>query len=86
MTVRPAEDADDDCVVPAQLRHGVAANGPLREAVSRLCEERGLDLKLVPLELCTDNAAMIAAASQSSRSLAWPEYLAFDPLATPWRS
>lgn len=68
------------------LGGGVAANGPLREAVSRLCEERGLDLKLVPLELCTDNAAMIAAASQSSRPLAWPEYLGFDPLASPWRS
>ncbi len=46
------------------LGGGVAANGPLREAVGRLCEEHGVRLKLVPIELCTDNAAMIGSAAR----------------------
>src|SRR5262249_30652037 len=41
------------------LGGGVAANGPLRTAVAGLCEEAGVRLKLLPLALCTDNAAMI---------------------------
>jgi N6-L-threonylcarbamoyladenine synthase len=60
------------------LGGGVAANGPLREAVSALCEERGVRLKLVPLRLCTDNAAMIGSAARFAESLAYPEYLAYD--------
>jgi N6-L-threonylcarbamoyladenine synthase len=72
------------------LGGGVAANGPLRDAVAALCEERGLRLKLVPLELCTDNAAMIASAARFAPSLAYPDYLSYDafsssrpPLAVP---
>ena len=42
------------------LGGGVAANGPLRERVAALCEERGLRMKLVATQLCTDNAVMIA--------------------------
>ncbi len=64
------------------LGGGVAANGPLREAVSELCRERGIRLKLVPLPLCTDNAAMIAAASVHTRPVEWPDYLGFDAFAT----
>ena len=60
------------------LGGGVAANGPLREAVTGLCAERGLRLKLVPLRLCTDNAAMIAAAARYAPPLRYPEYLAYD--------
>jgi N6-L-threonylcarbamoyladenine synthase len=72
------------------LGGGVAANGPLREAVSTLCEEQGVRLKLVPLELCTDNAAMIGSAARFTPSLPYPEYLAYDafpsnrpPVAAP---
>ena len=49
------------------LGGGVAANGALREAVAGLCERRGVRLKLVPLELCTDNAAMIGSAARFAR-------------------
>ena len=63
------------------LGGGVAANGPLRDAVSELCEERGLRLKLVPGALCTDNAAMIAAAASNTDPVEWPGYLDFDPVA-----
>ena len=41
---------------------GVAANGPLRQALSRLAVEAGLKFVAPPLELCGDNAAMIAWA------------------------
>jgi tRNA N6-adenosine threonylcarbamoyltransferase len=60
------------------LGGGVAANGPLRESVAALCAERGLRLKLVPLKLCTDNAAMIASAARFAPALPFPDYLAFD--------
>ncbi|HVL64416.1 MAG TPA: tRNA (adenosine(37)-N6)-threonylcarbamoyltransferase complex transferase subunit TsaD [Actinomycetota bacterium] len=40
---------------------GVAANSGLRKGLSDACEERGLTLTVPPLELCTDNAAMVAA-------------------------
>jgi tRNA N6-adenosine threonylcarbamoyltransferase len=60
------------------LGGGVAANGPLREAVRELCEERGVRLKLVPLELCTDNAAMIGSAARFAPPLPYPDYLSYD--------
>jgi N6-L-threonylcarbamoyladenine synthase len=60
------------------LGGGVAANGPLREAVTALCEERGVRLKLVPLKLCTDNAAMIASAARFAPALPYPDYLSYD--------
>ncbi len=68
------------------LGGGVAANGPLRQAVTELCEERGIRLKLVPVSLCTDNAAMIAAAAAHTDPIAWPGYLDFDAFATGQRS
>ena len=64
------------------LGGGVAANGPLRRAVAELCERRDLDLKLVPGELCTDNAAMIAAAALDAEALPYPDYLAYDAFAS----
>jgi len=41
---------------------GVAANPALRDALRAAMEERGVHFSVPPLELCTDNAAMIAAA------------------------
>jgi len=64
------------------LGGGVAANGPLRDAIAALCEERGIPLKLVPRKLCTDNAAMIGSAARFSPALAFPDYLDFDAFAT----
>ena len=60
------------------LGGGVAANGPLREAVAGLCEERGVRLKLVPPALCTDNAAMIGSAARFAQALPYPDYLSYD--------
>ncbi|SDX54089.1 O-sialoglycoprotein endopeptidase [Marininema mesophilum] len=44
------------------LAGGVSANSALREALASRCREEGIILRVPPLELCTDNAAMIAAA------------------------
>jgi N6-L-threonylcarbamoyladenine synthase len=44
------------------LTGGVAANGPLRAALTAEAAEHGLTLHLPPGRLCTDNAAMIGAA------------------------
>ncbi len=64
------------------LGGGVAANGPLREAAAALCESRGIELKLVPPQLCTDNAAMIGSAARFAPRIPYPDYLAYDAFAT----
>jgi N6-L-threonylcarbamoyladenine synthase len=64
------------------LGGGVAANSELRERTQALCDELGLRLKLVPISLCTDNAAMIASAARFSEPIPYPDYLGFDAFAT----
>ena len=63
------------------LGGGVAANGPLRAAIGELCEARGVRLKLVAPELCTDNAAMIASAARYATVTPYPDYLGWDAAA-----
>jgi N6-L-threonylcarbamoyladenine synthase len=53
---------------------GVAANSELRAALP--------DAAFAPLELCTDNAAMIASAARYGRPLQYPRYLALDAYAS----
>lgn len=48
-----------DCVA---IVGGVAANRRLRETMQRMATQKGFRAVFPPLELCTDNAAMIAAA------------------------
>jgi N6-L-threonylcarbamoyladenine synthase len=64
------------------LGGGVAANTLLRERTAALCDRLGLKLKLVPIELCTDNAAMIASAARFLEPIPYPDYLDFDAFAT----
>jgi N6-L-threonylcarbamoyladenine synthase len=61
---------------------GVAANRLLRERAESL----GVDVKVPPPELCTDNAAMIASAARWVEPLRYPAYLALDAYATGRRS
>jgi N6-L-threonylcarbamoyladenine synthase len=63
------------------LGGGVAANTLLRERVAALCEREGLELKLVPRELCTDNAAMIGSAARFLEPTPYPGYLGWDARA-----
>jgi N6-L-threonylcarbamoyladenine synthase len=60
------------------LGGGVAANARLRERAAGL----GVELKVPPPELCTDNAAMIASAARWVEPLAFPDYLGLDAYAT----
>jgi N6-L-threonylcarbamoyladenine synthase len=53
---------------------GVAANSGLRTALP--------EAAFAPLELCTDNAAMIASAARYAPRLAYPRYLALDAYAS----
>jgi N6-L-threonylcarbamoyladenine synthase len=41
---------------------GVGANSTLRKRLTLMAEEKGLQISIPPVLLCTDNAAMIAAA------------------------
>jgi len=40
---------------------GVAANSGLRQGLAEACTKDGISLHVPPMELCTDNAAMVAA-------------------------
>lgn len=61
---------------------GVAANGPLREALAAL----EIEVHVPPPALCTDNAAMIASAARYVEVRAFPDYLSLDVYATGERS
>jgi N6-L-threonylcarbamoyladenine synthase len=52
---------------------GVAANSELRASLP--------DAALAPLELCTDNAAMIASAGRYVEPIPYPDYLGLDAYA-----
>ncbi|ANX10918.1 tRNA (adenosine(37)-N6)-threonylcarbamoyltransferase complex transferase subunit TsaD [Fictibacillus arsenicus] len=54
--------ADQYKVKQVLLAGGVAANKGLRKALEERFKNTGYDLVIPPLHLCTDNAAMIAAA------------------------
>jgi N6-L-threonylcarbamoyladenine synthase len=60
---------------------GVAANSLLRSRVKEECAARGIELKIPPAALCTDNAAMIASAARFVPQVPYPEFLAFDAFA-----
>jgi N6-L-threonylcarbamoyladenine synthase len=53
---------------------GVAANSELRRELA--------DARFAPLELCTDNAAMIASAARFAPMLPYPDYLELDVYAS----
>jgi tRNA N6-adenosine threonylcarbamoyltransferase len=56
---------------------GVAANSELRTAVQSL----GVPVWVPPVELCTDNAAMIGGAARFLEPLSYPDYLSLDAAA-----
>jgi N6-L-threonylcarbamoyladenine synthase len=42
----------------------------------------GVRLKLVPIALCTDNAAMIGSAARYVGPIPYPDYLGYDAFAS----
>lgn len=60
---------------------GVAANSLLRREVAQLRERKGLELKIPPPALCTDNAAMIGSAARFLEPVPYPGFLGFDAFA-----
>src|SRR5687768_11983991 len=60
---------------------GVAANQPIRVALQTTCGEEGFALLLPPIELCTDNGAMVAWAGLERFAVG-----SSDPLDSPPRA
>jgi N6-L-threonylcarbamoyladenine synthase len=77
LTARLEQGVEREDLDRVALGGGVAANRELRERVSAL----GPRVWVPPIELCTDNAAMIAGAARFGRALQYPEYLTLDAAA-----
>jgi N6-L-threonylcarbamoyladenine synthase len=71
---RLEEAADAIGVDRVAVVGGVAANSELRAALP--------DARFAPLELCTDNAAMIASAARYAEPVPFPSYLGLDAYAS----
>jgi N6-L-threonylcarbamoyladenine synthase len=78
LAVRVARALERTGLPRLALGGGVAANTAVRERLSGL----GVPMHVPARELCTDNAAMIAAAARFVPPLAYPDYLALDAYAT----
>ena len=59
---------------------GVSANKSLRFALNQMCDRRGAELFIPPMEYCTDNAAMAALAVEMYRR---GQFSAYDLDAEP---
>jgi N6-L-threonylcarbamoyladenine synthase len=65
------------------LGGGVVANARLRELATERCAAAGIELRIPPLDLCTDNGAMIAAlGAQLMQAGHAPSTLAFGADST----
>jgi len=81
LTARVAQALGRESLPRLAIGGGVAANSQLRESLTELCGELGVRMWAPPPALCTDNAAMIAAAARFTEPLAYPDYLDLDAAA-----
>jgi len=77
LLARLAQALEREGLERVALGGGVAANRELRERAGEL----GARVWVPPIELCTDNAAMIAGAARFGRAIPYPEYLDLDAAA-----
>jgi N6-L-threonylcarbamoyladenine synthase len=77
LTARIRDALDRERLERLAIGGGVAANSELRAAVREL----GVPVWVPPVELCTDNAAMIAGAARFLEPIAYPGYLGLDASA-----
>lgn len=82
LTIRVQRALESTGLERLAIGGGVAANGPLRERLAGL----GVPISVPPIQLCTDNAAMIAAAARDAPAVPYPEYLPLDVYATGERA
>jgi N6-L-threonylcarbamoyladenine synthase len=61
LTTKAVEACLEHNVSRLLLGGGVAANARIRALAAERCAENGIELRVPPLALCTDNGAMIAA-------------------------
>ncbi|MBA3421733.1 MAG: tRNA (adenosine(37)-N6)-threonylcarbamoyltransferase complex transferase subunit TsaD [Thermoleophilaceae bacterium] len=83
LAARTEQALDREGLDRLALGGGVAANSELRRRAEELSATRGVALWAPELALCTDNAAMIAAAARFLEPLPYPEYLGLDASARP---
>ncbi|MDQ3719229.1 MAG: tRNA (adenosine(37)-N6)-threonylcarbamoyltransferase complex transferase subunit TsaD [Actinomycetota bacterium] len=77
LLVRVGQALEQEGLTRLALGGGVAANSKLRDSARAL----GVAVWVPPVELCTDNAAMIAGAARFLKPLAYPDYLKLDAAA-----
>jgi N6-L-threonylcarbamoyladenine synthase len=77
LTARTRQALEREGLKRLAIGGGVAANSELRAAVSQLDSA----VWVPPMELCTDNAAMIAGAARFLEPVAYPGYLSLDAAA-----
>lgn len=61
LTAKAVRAATEHELTTLLLGGGVAANRRLRELLAQRCAAAGLELRIPPVSLCTDNGAMVAA-------------------------
>ena len=81
LVARLRQAVEREAVGRVAIGGGVAANSELRRRVEELAAELGVELWVPPMELCTDNAAMIAAVARHVEPIAYPGYLDLDATA-----
>ena len=62
LVVKTLRAAEDKGVTAISVTGGVSANSRLRAVFQETCRQKGFDVFFPQLSLCTDNAAMVAAA------------------------
>ncbi len=81
LVARTAQAVGREKVQRLAIGGGVAANSELRATLKQRAAELGVEVWIPARELCTDNAAMIAAAARFTQPMQYPDYLDLDAAA-----